>query len=271
MRSRIEDMVNQQYGRLTVIGIDENRKCICKCECGTIKHIYPSNIKEGKTQSCGCLGMQNLLKRKHNLNGQRFGKLTVLEETEERKEGCVVWKCQCDCGNVYFVNSRSLIRGDVKSCGCLLNNKSNIQGQRFGKLVAKSSFRKKGRRKWLCQCDCGNEIIVDGANLKNGHTKSCGCLKTREQLKIVEGTNISLISSSKLNKNNKSGVKGVSFNKKTGKWVARLTFKKHIYCLGEFKRIEDAIKARREKEKIYREFIDSYNKQKMIEEQNKLF
>ena len=29
---------------------------------------------------------------------------------------------------------------------------------------------------WLCDCDCGKtNILIDGANLKAGHTKSCGC------------------------------------------------------------------------------------------------
>jgi hypothetical protein len=30
---------------------------------------------------------------------------------------------------------------------------------------------------WKCLCSCGNEIIVNGRNLKSGATKSCGCLK----------------------------------------------------------------------------------------------
>ena len=31
---------------------------------------------------------------------------------------------------------------------------------------------------WLCQCDCGKEVIVRGASLTTGNTKSCGCLTT---------------------------------------------------------------------------------------------
>ena len=30
--------------------------------------------------------------------------------------------------------------------------------------------------KWLCKCDCGNEVAVSGSNLRTGHTQSCGCL-----------------------------------------------------------------------------------------------
>lgn len=35
----------------------------------------------------------------------------------------------------------------------------------------------KGKPKWECQCDCGNIFIALGENLRNGHTKSCGCLR----------------------------------------------------------------------------------------------
>lgn len=33
--------------------------------------------------------------------------------------------------------------------------------------------------KWLCRCDCGNEVSVLGSSLVSGHTKSCGCLMKR--------------------------------------------------------------------------------------------
>lgn len=29
---------------------------------------------------------------------------------------------------------------------------------------------------WLCRCDCGREVAVLGAKLRNGNTRSCGCL-----------------------------------------------------------------------------------------------
>lgn len=34
------------------------------------------------------------------------------------------------------------------------------------------------RSQWLCKCDCGNHIITTADKLKNGNTKSCGCLKS---------------------------------------------------------------------------------------------
>lgn len=38
-------------------------------------------------------------------------------------------------------------------------------------------YRLGGQAVWHCKCDCGNEIDVRGACLRNGHTKSCGCLQ----------------------------------------------------------------------------------------------
>ena len=55
----------------------------------------------------------------------------------------------------------------------------DISGQKFGRLTAikPTEERRNGSVYWLCVCDCGNEVIVSGANLRQGNTKSCGCLK----------------------------------------------------------------------------------------------
>lgn len=47
-------------------------------------------------------------------------------------------------------------------------------GIRYGHLVA---LEYKGNSNWLCQCDCGKQIIVYGGHLENGYTKSCGCIR----------------------------------------------------------------------------------------------
>ena len=56
------------------------------------------------------------------------------------------------------------------------SNAKDITGQKFGRLtVVKRAGTKDNQAMWLCRCDCGNEIIVQGGNLRNGNTKSCGC------------------------------------------------------------------------------------------------
>src|SRR3982750_640286 len=58
-----------------------------------------------------------------------------------------------------------------------MSSYTDITGQRFGRLTALDrSHRKAKSWWWRCQCDCGEERIVHGAKLRNGHTRSCGCL-----------------------------------------------------------------------------------------------
>jgi len=41
----------------------------------------------------------------------------------------------------------------------------------------------KGKTRWLCKCECGTLKITQGAQLRNGCIKSCGCLN-RERLAL---------------------------------------------------------------------------------------
>ena len=66
--------------------------------------------------------------RTHDILGQRFGRLVVIEKSEpfRNKDGsiqCAGWKCLCDCGNYVVVRSNSLKMKGTKSCGCLNKEK----------------------------------------------------------------------------------------------------------------------------------------------------
>lgn len=58
----------------------------------------------------------------------------------------------------------------------------DLTGQKFGRLTVLGRtddyVSPKGDRtiQWLCLCECGNERKVQSSHLKDGHTKSCGCL-----------------------------------------------------------------------------------------------
>jgi len=67
--------------------------------------------------------------------------------------------------------------------------KQEIKNQRFGHLVAIQEVKREGKRKhyWLCKCDCGNETVVEESHLKDGHTKSCGCYRSKKGLKDLTG------------------------------------------------------------------------------------
>lgn len=65
--------------------------------------------------------------RGKDITGQRFGRLVALEPTEKRSGDSVVWKCQCDCGNISLHSANGLKRGNIKSCGC--SRKENLSLQ----------------------------------------------------------------------------------------------------------------------------------------------
>lgn len=52
------------------------------------------------------------------LEGRRYGRLLVLEDTGKRQRNGVVWKCLCDCGAVVEVSGKNLNRNCTYSCGC---------------------------------------------------------------------------------------------------------------------------------------------------------
>lgn len=125
--------------------------------------------------------------KKLDLLNQRFGKLVVIAPAENKGRH-TRWLCKCDCGNEYIALTDSLRAGTCQSCGCLrteqarINGKTQIKdltGQRFGKLTVISyagSFR--NRSSWLCECDCGNTVIINQMELVRGDTLSCGCLRS---------------------------------------------------------------------------------------------
>lgn len=123
----VEDLSGQIFGRLTVVKYAGNYKWDCLCSCGTRKSIRGSDLRSGRTNSCGCLrkelasenGLIDLL-------GKRFGRLEVIEFSGTNSRGAM-WKCKCDCGNEAIVKSEYLINGDTKSCGCL---KSDVLKER---------------------------------------------------------------------------------------------------------------------------------------------
>ena len=69
------------------------------------------------------------------------------------------------------------------NCGANLDH--DLTGRRYGRLTVISE---RGRRKdrhilWRCLCDCGNETVVSGTDLRRGRAQSCGCLQ-REKAAI---------------------------------------------------------------------------------------
>lgn len=150
--SNLKDEIGKRYGRLTVLSRGPNTKSglaqwNCKCDCGNELLIRGSSLRNGHTQSCGCLQKEKVgeIGRKiltgnkpHNfvdLTSKKFGKLTVLG-LYEIINGKTHWKCLCECGKITYPSTYDL-KNKTLSCGCvksykeleILNilNKNNIK------------------------------------------------------------------------------------------------------------------------------------------------
>ena len=129
---KAKDLRGQKIGNLTVLyrvksDCATGTRWKCLCDCGNITYHYANNLLNDKyTHSCGCQSKKgqhlktiNHGQNKIDITGQKFGRLTVLKDSGERKRGEVVWLCQCDCGSQLKVRSYDLRKGHTSSCGCL--------------------------------------------------------------------------------------------------------------------------------------------------------
>lgn len=257
MKSIQNDLLNRRFGKLIVVEVIKNNKnrkvCRCKCDCGNETLVEISNLKSGRTVSCGCR-MREINKQYADITGKKYHDLIVESKTNKRKDGTIVWKCKClKCGKYIEATKKQLDRGYVKDCGN--HNYQDLIGKRIGKLKVISYDKQK--KKYYCHCSCGNYTYVERGNLITGHTKSCGCLQKQDNFERIDGV-VPAMLTSKLSKRNTSGVKGVS-QTKSGKWVAYITLRRKRYTLGRFENKLDAIKARKyAEEKLFKPILEKY-------------
>lgn len=112
-------VITMKYGKLTILEIkdvvNKKRRCVAKCDCGTIKEYQLDNIKTGNTTSCGCSRQVN-----SDIIGQKFGMLTVLSYSHSKNRK-TYWLCKCDCGNEKVLRLDSFKTNrehKTVSCGC---------------------------------------------------------------------------------------------------------------------------------------------------------
>ena len=116
--------------------------------------------------------------------GKQYGLIKVIEKDEIKSNQLnkTYLYCKCECGKEKSFYANDIIHNKIQSCGCnKIKQFKNIKNKTFGKLKAleyKYTINKKAY--WLCECECGNYVVISGSNLNSGHTKSCGCLRYNE-------------------------------------------------------------------------------------------
>lgn len=128
--------------------------------------------------------------------GQRYGKWVVTEgEMRRHYDGCLMYKCRCDCGfEAYIPGSRLLTKKTTMCMECNLKRPmpdgmkkiNDLTGRRFGKwtVIRRAENRSYSKTAvYLCRCDCGSESIIPGYPLTSNKTRGCNKCRDRSGYK----------------------------------------------------------------------------------------
>lgn len=245
--------INQKFNRLTVIKrIDDYitpkgqhfTKYLCKCVCGNYVEVLGKNLRNGNTQSCGCLQKEIRSKKQkkyntYDLSGEYGIGYTSntnnpfyfnLEDYEKIKDYC--WAEHHD-GYIYTTDKNH----NYISLHCFLINSNNNNN---------------------------NSNNNNNNNIKTDHICTERKYDNRKS-NLRLATHTDNMCNRKTPTNNTSGTKGVYYDKSSNKWIASIT-RNHKRISKTFFKKEDAIEYRKFLEnKIQGEY--SYNNsQKLYKE-----
>ena len=132
--NKAEEMIGQTFSHLKVIDIFSREKqkgysYKCVCSCGKEKIFLGRELRSGHVKSCGsCLKKENWEHKRENLEGKRYGYLTVLNFCKTNSKRAF-WNCLCDCGKTCVVSGHDLTGDKIHSCGCLKSYGEKIISQ----------------------------------------------------------------------------------------------------------------------------------------------
>lgn len=228
----IEDYIGKKFGMLTVLGWGNPRSVYsnnpnwiaktwrCKCECGNIVDVYPSELKANRRQSCGCLKAINASKRMRAKNHNTYdidtydygvGYTNKGEQFKFDKEDLKLLKEYC-----WFINNSGYL--SAKICGT--DNHVSMHNLVMGnKYIDHINGDKTDNRKCNLRFG-GTEYSFDSYNQMNKGLQS----------------------------NNKSGYPGVSWHKRDNVWEVHISRGNKLYYVGRFTDYNDAVNARKKAE-----------------------
>ena len=122
------DLTGKKFGRLTVLHLSEQRSSDgnkamwdCLCDCGNYCTVKGATLRDGKTQSCGCLHREKMQKiNTTHYIGEQINFLTIIDKIYDENHS-IKWKCQCAiCGNTRLLTAQELKPSKAYlSCGCI--------------------------------------------------------------------------------------------------------------------------------------------------------
>jgi hypothetical protein len=149
----------------------------CRCDCGMMRMVRASELRNGSVKSCGCKRSENISLGKISVKiatGYRFNEIEVIET----KQGAN-FLCKCSCGVILELPYRTIKMGKKKTCGHDLKGAAVVPGAKFGLWTVLEGPA--GKPRVECRCDCGTVKSLAKGTLLAGQSKSCGCNR-RENL-----------------------------------------------------------------------------------------
>lgn len=234
---KFEDLTGQKFGELTVISRapDYVLPCgkpqvmwNCKCSCGKDFVTRALQLKNGDSQSCGHLQREivsKLMKERKSSNTYDLSGTYGIGRDNNGKEFYFDLEDYELIKNYYWmVGPDGYVDANITE-----ENNKGIRMHRLIMNVLNEDWRK-------VQVD-----HIHGSKSRSDNRRS--------NLRIVNMSQNQM--NKKLQKNNTSGVTGVSLNRNKTKWRARIKVNGKEKHLGEFVNFEDAVQARKNAEKKY--------------------
>lgn len=201
-----------------------------------------------------------------HLEGERYGKLVVMEEAESiySKTGKMIrrWKCKCDCGNITIVRHGDLRNGSTVSCGCYnyekesaakthgysrtklgnvfegmkqrCNNPKNKNYEKYGgrgiKICTEWLNDPKKFFDWAIKNGYKEGLSIDRIDV-NGNYEPDNCRWADNEAQCLN---------QRLRKDNKTGHKGIYYSE--GVYRVQIRRNKKRYYFGSYKTLPEAVK-----------------------------
>ena len=177
------DLTGKKFGFLTAIERTQLEKSgtywLCKCDCGKMVEARSHALRNGDRKHCGCsVGFKDL-------TGKRYGKLLVVKRADNL-DNKVAWLCKCDCGGEKIIKGKNLIKGWVKSCGCLWKYDEGVASCRalYGNYKRNAKYRK---RKFDIDFDDFKKITKQNCYYCNAEPSQIGRFKQCNGYYIYNG------------------------------------------------------------------------------------
>ncbi len=198
----------------------------------------------------------------NDLTGKVFGKLTVIQYLEHDKPGSW-WICKCGCGRTKKIRGTNLSNNHTKTCGCskgIYHNKSRTPEYRTWQSIKERCYNKNNIRyddyggRGIKVCNRWLEGFLNFLEDMGERPSQKYSIERIDNDKDYKPSNCKWANATeqsinqRIRKDNKSGHKGVYWDKKRNKWGSCIGMNGKFNHIGRFDSKNEAIKARQQAE-----------------------